>query len=354
MPVSMSLHPLPAPALAARLHYLMSSLIDGNDDQHAGPARLIETHMSWVVLRGARAWKIKKPVRMPFVDFTALDARERDATDEWRLNQRLAPGVYLGVRALVLLDDGELALLPAAARPSRAHVLDWVVEMQRLPDESMLDHALKSSRVMPEAVDRLVDTLCRFYRHARRADVCGVEYVERLQREQQMNREVLLAPAFDTPWTRQVCHHYEDALAECADELQARATRQRLVDGHGDMRPEHVCLLDPPVVIDCLEFSTVLREVDPFDELAYLGAECEMAAHEWIGPRAWARAQQRLDDMPPHTLYHLYAARRCLLRARFTLAHLLDPPPVDAQQWQRRTAEYIHQAQAELDRLESR
>ena len=89
----------------------------------AAPSRLIETHMSWVVLSGARAFKLKKPVRNAFADYTTPAARERDARAEVALNRRLAPGVYLGVLAIAWR-DGELALVRPNELPAGTQAVD--------------------------------------------------------------------------------------------------------------------------------------------------------------------------------------------------------------------------------------
>ena len=88
-------------------------------------------------------------------------------------------------------------------------------------------------------------------------------------------------------------------VRERAGLLDARVRDGRIVDAHGDLRPEHVCLLDPPVVIDCLEFNRELRLVDPFDELAFLGFECALLGAPWIRGRLIEHCADKLADRPP-------------------------------------------------------
>jgi len=133
--------------------------------------------------------------------------------------------------------------------------------------------------------------------------------------------------------------------------LGQRAAARRLVDGHGDLRPGHVFLLQPPIVIDCLEFNPALRQVDPFDELAFLGLECEMAGAAWIGPRLSTACAEALDDHPDPALLHLYKAQRGVLRARLAMAHLLDPQPRTPLVWPPLAARYLDRASAALDAL---
>jgi aminoglycoside phosphotransferase family enzyme len=106
------------------------------------------------------------------------------------------------------------------------------------------------------------------------------------------------------------------------------------------------------VVIDCLEFDASLRQVDPFDEIAFLGLECEMAGAPWILPQLVVGCAAALGDAPPAPLMSLYTAHRALLRARFAAAHLLDAAPRTPHRWLPLARRYIARAEVALDALE--
>jgi len=337
------------PDLEAKLHFLQSAAAH----EAAGSAvESIETHMSWVFLAGDRALKLKKPVRHEFLDFSTLQAREFYCREELRLNTRLAPGVYLDVLALQW-HDGTFALLPRRRLPAPGQTVDWLVLMRRLPARHMLDQRIACAQVTAADIDALFGVLADFYRHAPVVAVDPLEYVQRLQREQRTNREVLLDPRWQLPGSRSALDRWDAALREHTLELQARAAQGRLVDGHGDLRPEHVCLLRPPMVIDCLEFNAVLRQVDPLDEIAYLGLECDLAGAPWIGARLFEGCAVSLRDRPGPALVHLYTTQRALLRARLALAHLLDPAPRTPERWPARAQRYIDRARAALDAIDA-
>ena len=329
---------------SAKLHFLMSP--DAHDGD-CSPSELIETHMSWVVLHGERALKLKKPVRYPFLDFSTVDAREADAREELRLNRRLAPQVYLDVLALKWR-DGQFALVPSHALPAPGTTVDWIVLMQRLPDESMLDRLVAHGAVQDWQIDLLAVTLAQFYRDAPRAEVCAEEHVARLQRELRTDREVLLEGRFGLDGALEVMDRLDDAAALHAGLLRQRVLEGRIVEGHGDLRPEHVCMLQPPVVIDCLAFDPALREQDPFDELAFLGMECALEGMPSIAPHLRERCEKALDDWPPPALHALYTARRAALRARLMAAHLLDAQPRTPERWLPRARRYLEAASRAL------
>jgi uncharacterized protein len=337
-----------APGLEAKVRFLQSSAAHGGT---TAAVQAIETHMSWVFLCGEQVLKLKKPVRFPFLDFSTLAARAQSCGEEVRLNRRLAPGVYLGLRALQW-DGATFSLLAPEALPSAGATVDWLVLMRRLPEPRMLDRLIAAGRVTDADIGALVSRLGRFYRGALRLPMRGDQYAGHFQREQAANREVLLRPQFRMQHAEQALERLDRALVRHAELLYERCAQGRIVEGHGDLRPEHVWLTDPPVVIDCVEFNMALRRVDPFDELAFLGLECRLAGAAWIGPRLLAGLSAELDEQPPAALIHLYTAQRALLRARLAMAHLLDPDPRTPEKWPPLAQRYVVQAVAALDDLE--
>ena len=117
--------------------------------------------MSWVFLAGDKVYKLKKPVRFPYLNFSTLGRREAACRAELDLNRRLAPDVYLDVVPLVAAPRGLSIGAPG-------EVADWLVVMRRLEDSWALDRAIEENRVEARQLDRLVMVLERFYRHARR------------------------------------------------------------------------------------------------------------------------------------------------------------------------------------------
>jgi len=337
------------PDIETQLKFLQTPEAFSEFGQHLA---CIETHMSWVFLAGEQVFKLKKPVRFPFLDFTTLQAREFYCREEVRLNARLAPGVYLGLVALQWC-DGAFELVPEArlhlSANAAGETVDWLVWMQRLPSDQMLDQMIATERVTPRHIDALIHVLGAFFRTAPAVDVSPNDYLARFQLAQASTREVLLRPQFQLRDAALAIDRLGSALSQGADLLRNRVSRQRVLDGHGDLRPEHVCLRQPPVVIDCLEFNPQLRQVDPFDEIAYLSLECDMAGAPWIGERLLSGCAAILGERPAPALMQLYTAHRAMLRARLAMAHLLDSQPRTPQKWPPLAARYIARALVALD-----
>ena len=338
-----------APGVEAKLRYLQSTLAPGGIGE---PVRRIETHMSWLLLGGERVLKLKKPVRFPFLDFTTVQARERNAHAELRVNRRLAPRVYLGLLALQWY-DGVFSLVAEEQLPAPGRTVDWLVSMQRLPAERMLDRVIARGELRQRDIDALLEVLVPFYRHAPRPALGEDQYIQRLRDELAASRTVLASPRFELPQIHGLLERMDRAMARHEDMLRARVRGRQIVEGHGDMRPEHVCLIEPPVVIDALEFDVRLREVDPFDELSFLGLECAMAGDAAIGPQLLARCADALDDPPPAALLRLHTAHRALLRARLSVAHLLEAEVRTPQKWLPQTRRYLQHAGDALDGLDA-
>ena len=301
---------------------------------------MIETHMSFVFLAGARVYKLKKPVRYPFLDFSTLSSREHNCREEVRLNRRLAPDVYLGVAPLGFSPEGGFALF--VSDPDST-VVDWLVEMERLPADDMLDRRIRQRRVADSQIDDLSELLTKFYCKAAPSPLCPQDYFARFIDEQAINRDILgrCRFAFDRSQINRLLETLDMLLDDCRETLLARVECGAIVDGHGDLRPEHICLTHPIVIFDCLEFNVTLRQVDPFDELAYLGVECAALGARQIGDRIMAAFKARTTRPPPQRLISFYAAWRALLRARLSVAHLLEPTPRQPAKWEPQARIYL-------------
>ena len=287
----------------------------GRPDTHAHrPDRVeqIETHISHVFLAGSYVYKLKKPVQFDFLDFTTVQARERACREEVRLNRRLAPGAYLGVLPIICGAEGEYRLEGAG------EVVDWLVEMRRLPTALTLEALHRRGKLLSEHIDRLSDVLVRFYRSLTPLPFAPQEYGDRYLSHVQGNLRELLA----------VRHHLPRGIVERVHGFQLqflglhpeifedRVRAGRIVDGHGDLRPEHICLSEPIAIFDCVEFSSDFRRIDMADELAFLAAECDYLGAGWVGPQLLASYQQQSGDQPSPVLWDFYKSYRACVRAK--------------------------------------
>ena len=307
-----------------------------------------ETHMSQVFLAGDRVYKLKKPVSFPYLNFSTLVRREKACRAEVKLNRRLASDVYRGVKPLVLSEQG-------FAIGGQGEIVDWLVVMKRLDDSQMLDNVIRERRLHRWQLDRLVEILLQFYRHAKPVFIAPAVHVAELLRGLAYNRRVLLDPRLGIPpgSVRRVDAIQRRFVSERAGLLAERVRRRYIVDGHGDLRPEHIYLGDPVRIIDCLEFNARLRMVDPFDEIAFLCLECERLGAAWAGEYLRRRIAHLLYDGHCDELFIFYRCYRAMLRARLSIAHLLEANPRTPDKWAPLARSYLRLAAADAMRLEN-
>jgi len=331
-----------AVSLEAKLGFL------GRPDAYPeAPSRVdaVETHMSWVFLTDTHAYKLKKPVRYDYLDFSTVEARRQNCEEEVRLNRRLAAEVYLGVAPLVVDAAGRLSLGGAG------ETVDWLVRMRRLPANRMLDHLLRNGAVEQADIRQLAQRLARFYAALPAEPLTPEAYRQSLAGQIEDNLRELGSPEFGLPregpaGLARIQLHFLQGHAEWFDQ---RVQAGRIVEGHGDLRPEHVCLLAEPVVIDCLEFNREFRILDPANELGYLALECERLhapqAARWLLD-GYAEAS---GDVPPAALLHFYQSCRAMLRAKLALWHLRDDGRHPPEKWIATARDYLEWAQRHAD-----
>lgn len=273
---------------------------------------IAETHISLVFLTDDHAYKLKKPVRFPFLDYSTVDLRRFACDEEIRLNRRLAPDVYLGVRPVTEDVDG-LRLC------GKGPIVDFCVEMLRLPEDALLHNRIRRGDLRDGEIERLIDRLADFYRGLpRTADLHQFADPSAFERTLHENIETLRQAA--PPEWRNLLLRMQSSqwqYLRIAEPLfRARIAAGCIVEGHGDLRPEHICLCDPPAIFDCVEFSRPFRVADVANELAFLAMECDFLGDHALGKRVLSGCADRIGDSPPPELTGFYRAYRAAVRAK--------------------------------------
>lgn len=324
----------PPASLAAKVAHLSraDSYAEGTSAVTA-----LETHMSWVFLTDRHAYKLKKPVRYDFLDFSTLAARRQDCDLEVMLNRRLAGDVYLGVAALTMSQEGRLQLEGAG------EVVDWLVKMRRLPDAYRLDLLIADHALKAEDLRRVLTKLSVFYRDAPAVAVDAASHSRHYQDDIRAAMDDLLVPAVGRAWhVKRLATFLMNFLHEHALMFKER----RIIEAHGDLRPEHIFLLPDPVIIDCLEFNRAFRLLDPAEELSFLAMECDLLGAPEVGAAAFDSYGAITGDRPPPSLIVFYKSFRAFLRAKIAICHLKDEHVRLPEKWPRQAKAYLRLAES--------
>lgn len=307
-----------------------------------GVDKVIETHMAFVFLTRDHALKLKKPLLVGHSDCRTFASRERAVAKEIWLNQFLAPGVYLGRLPLC---QSELGL----SIGGDGKMIDWMIQMKRLPRQRMLDEMIRHGHLPdPEQLDALTTALVAFYRHQTERRPPRHLYALHLEREAAINDAHLreLAAFLPDPSNLRVLDTIAHSLRVLHSEILARDRSGMVVEGHGDLRPEHVCLVNPPVIFDRAEAALELRAVDVWDECMFLAAECAMMGYTGLGGKLADALLEAGFQPPSPNLLITYIQFRLVTRARLALDHMRDTPPPAREDWPRKAQRYLNAAAA--------
>ena len=297
----------------------------------------IETHISWVFLTDHRVYKLKKPVRFEFLDFSSPQARRLACEEEVRLNRRLAHKVYLSVLPVTVDQRHRLEL------DGDGTEIDYVVEMRRLPADRALDHLICRRQLHTSDMKSLTRYLVEFYTRLPPKVLQPRGHHRHLVEHCQSNLNDLLG-LLGERYELEIRRIHTSQMRYLTLEqgmFYDRVCDGRIVDGHGDLRAEHIFLESPPAVIDCVEFSKEFREVDVIDELAFLAMDCQRLGNSDVGRHVLEAFQNESGDHPPEELVAFYKSYRACVRAKVAALQLEQAQDVDKKPFLRQVHQYL-------------
>jgi aminoglycoside phosphotransferase family enzyme len=291
-------------------------------------------------LTDKHAWKLKKPARTEYLDFSTPEARRRNCAREVRLNRRLAEDVYQGVVRLTIDKHGNLQLR------GQGDAIDWLVYMRRLPSERMLDDLIARHAATETDVSKLASVLAAFYKKAPPVPITGSQYRKRLAAHLESARSEFTRTDSGLPadLVEPIIRSQLGSLQRNSKLFDARVRAGRIIEAHGDLRPEHICLEPQPVIIDCLEFNRNLRILDVASELTFLALECECLGAPEIGEFIFRKYSEDTGDWPSSVLLAFYRTYHACIRAKIAMLHLKDDGIRDRANWIAKASRYLRLA----------
>lgn len=274
---------------------------------------MIETHISWVLLAGEYAYKIKKPVDLGFLDFTTLAKRRFFCEEEVHLNRRLTRDVYLG---LVELTGTPPDIRVGGAGP----VIEYAVRMRRLPADRMLDDLVRHGRAEPGLIEAIGEVVARFHATASTGgeidDAARIATIRRNWAENFDQTAAADRTVLPREWRRALSEWVEAALVAETGRFEARIAGGRARDGHGDLQAAHVCCSEPIQVFDCIEFNRRFRYGDTAADIAFLMMDLEHLGRPDLATRFLNAYLEETGDWDAVALLDFYRAYRAFVRGK--------------------------------------
>ena len=301
--------------MSTSLPPLITALLQEARYPHAAQGlELVQTHISWVLLAGAFAYKIKKPVTLPFLDFSTLEKRRVCCEDELRLNQRFAPDLYLEV--VPIAGTPQQPLLGGSGEP-----IEYAVKMRRFASSMRLDRVCERGELLPQHLSDLARGLVAFHASAQVAPAQSPFGLPALVLAPAMdNLQMVVGCLEQAAWQSRLNalrDWTQTQFEQLAPLMQARKALGWVRECHGDLHLANIVLLGDRVrMFDCIEFSEELRWIDVASEIAF--AYMDLIAHQRAGLANWF-VDQTLSgngDYEAVQLLRFYAVYRALVRAK--------------------------------------
>ena len=307
----------------------------------------IDTHAGRVFLAGERAYKVKRPVRYRYLDFSTPEARQRALAAELMLNRRTAAKIYERLVPITRDGQGKLRL------SGDGKAVDWVLVMRRFDQAALLDRQAHAGTLDGAMIDALARAIRHLHDQAAPIELAPAEASARVRAVAEENfADFATRPDLFEP---DVVAAYENALGNRLEKdgklIEARAAEGFVRHCHGDLHLGNICLYEGrPTLFDCLEFDARLAEIDPFYDLAFLLMDLEEHGLRDLSNRLLSSYLRDPSDLDALALLPLYLSQRAAIRAkvRAAAAALVDDPGA-RRALEREALDYFAMAQQYLD-----
>ncbi len=287
--------------------------------------RLIETHISWVILTGEFAYKIKKSVDFGFLDFSTLEKRRQYCQQELQLNRRLAAELYLDV-VCITGSTARPVIAPTAAVPAEK-VMDYAVKMKQFPQSAQLDNLLAAGYLHVVQMDQIAQMVAKFHQSIAIADnkttYGNSDSVQRPVTENfvQIHNTIDVSPYQDT--LRQLQAWAESVFIKHKSQFDKRKAGGFVRECHGDMHLSNMLWLDGrAMAFDCIEFNPFFRWIDVISEIAFLVMDLQDRRQPKLANRFLNTYLEQTGDYAGLSVMAYYLCYRAMVRAKVAVLRL--------------------------------
>jgi aminoglycoside phosphotransferase family enzyme len=297
----------------------------------------VQTHISNVFIGDEYVYKIKKPVDFGFLNFSTLELRKQYCEKEVELNSRFSEGVYLGVIPVTF--DGTNHTLGGSGE-----IVEYAVKMKRLDDSVLMKSRFAEGSITPDDIDRIAKAISGFHKNAPRTneiDDFGKSKVMKFTTDENFSQtegfigDSITKEQFDTirGWTNEFYQKNEELFVR-------RIKDGKIRDCHGDLHMEHVCLTDPIIIIDCIEFNERFRFIDIASDISFLLMDLEYNGGFELAEQLSSAYMKYSGEEGIKDLIRFYKTYRAYVRGKVNSLILNDPNvPEDKKEASRNTAQ---------------
>ncbi|SDA98626.1 AAA family ATPase [Mesorhizobium qingshengii] len=287
-------------------------LLDPASYAAAGPVEAIETHISRIFLTGERAYKMKRAVKLPYVDFSTPALRLAACEKEVELNSRTAPGLYLGVRRITREADGKLAF------DGTGQMVDAAIEMVRFDQSRLLDRMATAGELTPALMTAVARMIVGYHRSAPtvhdgsgQSNIAGVLDIN--------EAGFATSHVFTKAEVKTLAEAFRTALARHSGLLDRRQAAGKIRRCHGDLHLRNICLFDgEPRLFDCIEFNDQIASIDVLYDLCFLLMDLWHRGFPQLANLVMNRYLDEADDEDGFALLPFFMAVRAAVRAHVT------------------------------------
>jgi uncharacterized protein len=295
-------------------------------NEQQAKARLVETAISYVIIKGSYAYKIKKDIQLSFLDFSTLEKRKRYCYEELRLNQRLAKKMYINVLGISKKNS------VWHISKSTVNTKEYTVLMQSMNPEHQLNELLKKHTIRKKSIRQLAKQIAAFHLREKSLSISYDPFF--------LSREFADIEKFISTIQEELGIEYKKlvlsaiALSNDLIFLQQGFIRQRVADGyfkncHGDLHGQNIFIEDEPIVFDCIEFRDAFRQIDVFNEIAFLCMDLETYGYQQLSDLFLKNYIQQTGftfSSKEKILFTYFKAYRACIRAKVSTIELSQHP----------------------------
>jgi len=297
--------------MAGKQSRLITSLLRPEAYLHSvSSIELLETHISWVILTGTFAYKIKKPLRLDFLDFSTLQRRRHYCEEELRLNRRMAPSLYLNVVPICGSDENPVV-------DGEGSAIEYALKMRQFPQSAQLDKQLDAGALSEIDMQDLAGTIAAYHCAANKLEYECDEDSVRQVRAPMLDNFPPLRSITDLKAVQHVQDWTEESLCQLEPTLIERHRNGFVRECHGDLHLANLVRLSSGIVaFDCVEFSAALRNIDVVSDIAFLVMDLVARARQDLAAILVNRYLECTGDYSGMSVFGLYFVYHCLIRAK--------------------------------------